>query len=207
VPRQYQLAVTGGNWWRPASLIRKISDRALLPPIAAEESMRGRLLAAILAAATCIGSGCHRGPDTKNDVRKALDQANMQQVAVKVDSDASIVHLQGTVGSLEERSRAQEVADAVVGTTGRVLNEVTVKGINDRRAGDLDAQIQKNLDKMIDDDATLKQRDINFEVTNGMVAITGEVRSAGEKNRVGDITKAAPGVKDVANGLEIHVEP
>ena len=169
--------------------------------------MRGRLLAVIVVAATCIGSGCHRGPDTKNNVRKALDQANMQQVDVKVDNDANIVHLQGTVGSMEERSRAQELADAVVGTTGRVLNEVTVKGVNDRSAGDLDRQIQKTLDTMIDDDPTLKQRDINFEVTNGMVAITGEVRGADEKNRVGDITKAAPGVKDVANGLQIHAEP
>jgi osmotically-inducible protein OsmY len=162
---------------------------------------------ALGVAAACIGSGCHRGPDTKNNVRKALDQANMQQVDVRVDGDANIVHLEGTVGSLEERSRAQEVADAVVGTSGRVLNEVTVKGINDTRAADLDKQIQKTLDAMIDDDPTLKQRDINFEVRNGMVAITGEVRSADEKNRAGEITKAAPGVKDVANGLQIHAQP
>ena len=168
--------------------------------------MRFRLLVAIVVAVACIGSGCHRGPDTKNNVRKALDQANMQQVDVKVDDGANIVHLQGTVGSMEERSRAQEVADAVVGTTGRVLNEVTVKGVNDRSAGDLDKQIQKNLDKMIDDAPTFKQRDINFEVRNGMVAITGEVRTPDEKNRVGEITKAAPGVKDIANGLEIHAD-
>jgi osmotically-inducible protein OsmY len=88
-----------------------------------------------------------------------------------------------------------------------VLNEVTVRGVNDQSAGELDKQIQKNLDKMIDSDPTLKQRDINFEVRNGMVAITGEVRSADEKNRVGELTKAAPGVKDIANGLQIHSEP
>jgi osmotically-inducible protein OsmY len=50
----------------------------------------------------------------------------------------------------------------------------------------------------------LKERDINFEVHNGMVAIKGEVRSADEKNRVGQMVAAAPGVKDVANGLEIR---
>jgi osmotically-inducible protein OsmY len=37
-----------------------------------------------------------------------------------------------------------------------------------------------------------------------MVAIKGTVRSADEKNRVGDMTKVAPGVKDVANGLKIE---
>ena len=169
--------------------------------------MRAGLLVTIVVTAACVGSGCHRGPDTKNNVRKALEQANMQQVDVKVDKGANIVHLQGMVGSMDERTRAQEVADAVVGTTGRVLNEVTVKGVNDKSAGDLDKEIQKNLDKTIDNDPTLKQRDINFEVKNGMVAITGEVRSATEKNRVGDITKAAPGVKEIANGLQINSEP
>ena len=98
----------------------------------------------------------------------------MQQVDVKVDDDEHIVHLKGVVGSMAERSRAEEVADAVVGTTGRVLNELTVKGLNDTTAGDLDGDIQENLDKMIDNDPTLKQRDINFEVVNGMVTIKGD---------------------------------
>jgi hypothetical protein len=38
-------------------------------------------------AAGYISSGCHRGPDTGNNVRKALDQANMQRVSVKVDGE------------------------------------------------------------------------------------------------------------------------
>ena len=155
--------------------------------------------------AMCLGFACHRAPDTEDTLRKALDQSNMHQVDVKVDTDEHIVHLKGVVGSMTERSRAEEVAGAVVGTSGRVLNELTVKGLNDTTADDLDGDIRKNLDRIIDNDPTFKQRDINFEVTNGMVAIKGEVRSVDEKNRVGDMTKAAPGVKDVANGL--HIEP
>jgi osmotically-inducible protein OsmY len=155
-------------------------------------------------AAVCLGFACHRAPDTEDTLRKALDQANMPQLFVKVDTDEHIVHLKGVVGSMTERSRAEEVAGAVVGTSGRVLNELTVKGLNDTTADDLDGDIRKNLDRMIDNDPTFKQRDINVEVTNGMVAIKGEVRSADEKNRVGDMVKAAPGVKDVANGLHIE---
>jgi len=164
--------------------------------------MKLRIYAAIAAAS--LGVACHRAPDTENTVRKALNQANMQQVDVKVDDDEHIVHLKGTVGSLAERSRAEEVAGAIVGTSGRVLNELTVKGLNDTTADDLDGDIRKHLDRMIDNDPTLKQRDINFEVTNGMVAIKGDVRNADEKNRVGEMTKAAPGVKEVANGLHIE---
>jgi len=168
--------------------------------------MRLNQIAVVVAMTLCAGYGCSRGPDTKGDVRKALDQANMPRVEVKVDTDEHIVHLQGVVGSLAERSRAQEVADAVVGTSGRVLNELTVKGLNDTTAGDLDNDVRKGLDKMVDNDPTLKQRDINFDVVNGMVTIKGSVRNADEKNRVGDMTKAAPGVKDVANGLQIDAE-
>lgn len=163
-----------------------------------------RLTQIAVMVALFAAYGCQRGPDTKGDVRKALDQANMQHVELKVDSDEHIVHLQGVVGSMAERTRAQEVADAVVGTSGRVLNELTVKGVNDETAGDLDGDIRKNLDKMIDNDPTLKERNIDFAVVNGMVTIKGDVRSVDEKNRVGDMTKAAAGVKDVANGLRIE---
>jgi len=166
--------------------------------------MNGWLVA--LAVAASAGTGCHRGPDVEGNVRKALDQANMQEVTVKVDGESSIVHLKGTVGSMAVRSRAEEVADAVVGTSGRVLNELTVKGLNDTTADDLDGQIRRGLDKMIDNDPALNQRDINFEVANGMVTVNGEVRTVDEKNRVGEMTKAAPGVKDVANGLQIKPE-
>jgi osmotically-inducible protein OsmY len=166
--------------------------------------MNGWLVALVVAA--CAGTGCHRGPDVEGNVRKALDQANMQEVAVKVDGESSIVHLKGTVGSMAVRSRAQEVADAVVGTSGRVLNELTVKGLNDTTADDLDGQIRRGLDKMIDNDPALNQRDVSFEVANGMVTVNGEVRTVDEKNRVGEMTKAAPGVKDVANGLQIKPE-
>ena len=164
--------------------------------------MKFKVCVAIVVA--CLGAACHRAPDTEDTLRKALDQANMQQVEVKVDNDERIVHLKGAVGSMAERSRAEEVADAVVGTSGRVLNELTVKGLNDTTADDLDGDIRKNLDRMIDNDPTLKQRDVNFEVTNGMVAIKGTVWSVDEKNRVGEMTKAAAGVKDLANGLQIE---
>ncbi len=121
--------------------------------------MRLSQIAVLVTTAVCATYGCQRGPDTKGNVRKALDQANMPAVDVKVDTDEHIVHLKGIVGSLAERSRAQEVADAVVGTSGRVLNELTVKGVNDTTAGDLDGDIRKNLDKMIDREEPRRRHD------------------------------------------------
>jgi osmotically-inducible protein OsmY len=57
---------------------------------------------------------------------------------------------------------------------------------------------------MVDDDQVLSDRDINFEVTNGVVTIKGEVRTAAEKTKATEIARAAPGVKDLANALEIR---
>ncbi len=165
-----------------------------------------RRLAWTAAVIVALAVGCNRTPDTENNVRQALDQANMQTVEVAVDNDEQIVHLTGVVASMADRTRAEELATAAVGTTGQVLNEVLVAGLNDRTAGDLDGRIHDALDDMVDADPVLKERDVNFEVHNGMVAIKGEVRTAAEKNRVGQIATAAPGVKGVANGLEIKPE-
>jgi hyperosmotically inducible periplasmic protein len=159
----------------------------------------------VLVAVAAVGIGCGRGPDTEENVRKALDQANMQAVQVDVDDNANIVHLKGTVETIGDRTRAEEVASATVGTTGRVLNELTVKGLNDQTAGDLDDEVLDALKRTVDNDPVLKERDIDFRVSNGMVTITGEVASADEKTRVEQLAKAAPGVKDVANGLEIKL--
>jgi hyperosmotically inducible protein len=165
--------------------------------------MRGRHAVGIVVLFALV-TACDRQPDTEETVRRALEQANMHAVDVAVDEEAKIVHLQGTVGTLADRTRAEEIASAAVGTAGQVLNELTVEALNKRTADDFDGQIADRLDEMVDADDVLKERDINFSVSNGMVAITGEVRTSAEKQRVEELSRAAPGVKDVANGLAIR---
>jgi hyperosmotically inducible periplasmic protein len=168
--------------------------------------MKGAPFSSAVLVTCLLAAACGGRQQTKEDVTKALQQANLPHVAVDVDHDAQIVHLKGTVGTMSDRTRAEEVAAAAVGTTGRVLNELTVEGLNTDTADDFDDDIRDTLDRMLDNDSVLKERDVNFEVANGVVTITGEVRSAQEKNRVSQIVKAAPGVKDFANALEIHPE-
>ena len=57
---------------------------------------------------------------------------------------------------------------------------------------------------MLDADPVLRERDVNLEVANSMVAITGEVRTPAEKAKGGQMVKAAPGVKGVANSLQVR---
>jgi osmotically-inducible protein OsmY len=148
--------------------------------------------------------GCNREPDVKERVSESLEQANIKDVNVDWDNDGKIVHLKGEVASSAERQRAEQIAGAAVGTSGTVLNELTVDGMNDDTADDLDGQIRDRLADMIDRDQTLTDRDIDFDVNNGVVTVKGNVRTAAEKNRVSELVKSAPGVKDFANALEIE---
>jgi len=161
-----------------------------------------RTLIIAIAAAVQL-SGCNRGPDPSDGAKKALKDANLTQVTVDWDGDARVAHLKGTVDTPTDRQRAEDVASAAVGTTGKVLNEITIKGLNDKTAGDFDRQIERTLKKMINDDAVLRDRDIDFDVNNGAVTIKGSVQTAAEKNKVTELVQAAPGVKQMANALEI----
>lgn len=158
----------------------------------------------VLALTLALAAGaCSSDRDPSDQVSKALKDAKLEDVKVDWDKDAHIAHLKGTVDQPTDKQRAQEVASAAVGTTGRVLNEVTVKGINEKSAADMDSDIHDHLKDAIKADQVLRDRDIDFDVNNGVVTVKGEVRTAAEKTKVSDIVRGAPGVKDMANALEI----
>ncbi|MGE3955763.1 MAG: BON domain-containing protein [Vicinamibacterales bacterium] len=153
-----------------------------------------------LAAGACSDNNV---PDPSDRTEQALKDANIPDVNVDWDEDARVAHLTGTVDSARERERAAQVAETAVGTSGRVLNELTINEVNETTADDMDGRIRSDLGDMIDRDQVLRDRDINFDVSNGVVTVKGEVRTTAEKNKVSDLVKAAPGVKDFANALEI----
>ncbi|MBI4263408.1 MAG: BON domain-containing protein [Acidobacteria bacterium] len=150
--------------------------------------------------------GCGR-PSTEDNVREALDEADIRSVDVAVDEDANVVHLSGTVETLADRTRAEEIAAATVGTSGRVLNDVTVETLEEAPPEDPDQAVARAIDRLIDEDPVLRERDVNIAVTQGRVTVTGEVRSAAEKARADRIVSSAPGVAAVANELRVRGEP
>lgn len=166
---------------------------------------RAFAVATLLVAAPMV-TACNNQPDVEEQVSRSLEQNNLDNVRVEWDDEAKIAHLRGSVDSSADRQRAEEIANTAVGTSGTVLNELTVEGMNEEAADDMDGQIRDRLSEMIDNDATLKDRDIDFDVNNGVVTVKGEVRSAAEKQKVDQMVKAAPGVKDFENALEVRAE-
>jgi hyperosmotically inducible protein len=157
------------------------------------------------AIAIFLVGACSRTPEAEENVRKALDEADIEEVEVYVDEEATVVHLAGTVETLADRTRAGEIAAATVGTTGRVINELTVQAL-EVPPDDPDEQLTSALDRLIDKDATLRERDVNVHVDDGRVTVTGEVRTAAEKERVSSLIKGAAGVIAIDNQLQLHTE-
>jgi hyperosmotically inducible protein len=156
-----------------------------------------------LSLALVSAEACNRGPDPSDKVSRAMKDANLGDVKVDWDKEAHVAHLKGSVDQPTDRQRAEEVATAAVGSTGRVLNEVTIKGVNDKTANDFDSDIRKHVQDAVNSDPMLRDRDIDVDVNNGVVTVKGEVRSAAEKAKVTEIVRATPGVKNMANALEI----
>jgi len=159
--------------------------------------------AAAVAFAAVLAVGCNHAASPTDHVNRALREAHLNDVKVDWDKDAHIAHLQGTVDSAPDKRRAEKVAAAAVGTSGRVLNELTIRGVNDKSAGALDDDIKSNLKNTFKDDATLEHRDIDIEVHNGVVTLKGQVQSAAEKHHASELVRGAPGVKQMANAIEI----
>jgi osmotically-inducible protein OsmY len=67
-----------------------------------------------------------------------------------------------------------------------------------------DETIESNVEKALEKDAVLAPRDIDVESKNGVVTLTGKVRTAADKERAGSVARVT-GVNRVVN--EIKVDP
>ena len=161
-------------------------------------------LAAILAAGPMI-SACQntaKAPDYESRVQDQLKTADIKDVNANWKKDENALHLTGEVKNPTDKQRAEELANQVVGTSGRVVNEVRVSGDN---SDDVDSRIEKSLDKMFkeDDQWDRDTTDLTFHSKAGVVTVTGDAGSQAIKDRVSERVKSVDGVKDVVNDLQI----
>jgi len=164
----------------------------------------GRYLSvAMLCAGLSLAAACSERNTTGERVDRALKDANVQNVNVDYDRNANVVHLKGKVDTTYDRERADQIANSVVGTSGKVLNEITVEGVDERTADEMDGEIRSRLNDAVKADTTLSGNDIDFDVNNGVVTVTGEVSSLPQKQRVTELIKGTTGVKDFANELTV----
>jgi hyperosmotically inducible protein len=161
-------------------------------------------------ALTFIGLlvGCEtmatQSPDVAGSIRKSLDQAGLKDVSVSQNRDKGVVTLGGHVAADADKSQAESVAKAIA--AGQVVaNQIVVTPPGSESAAramnsDLDTGIEKNLDAALIQNGL--QKNVKYDVKNGVVTLTGEVSSQSVRSQAEQIASSVPNVKQVVNELQ-----
>lgn len=158
-----------------------------------------------------IGSfaGCShtatKSPDVSDNIRKSLDQASLNDVKVSQDRDLGVVTLSGDVRSDADKARAESIAKQVAGNQV-VSNQIAVRpegAESDAKKidSDLDKAIEKNLDAVLV--AHKLNKDVSYDVKNGVVTLKGDVRSRAARAQVEKLANTVPNVKQVVNEVQV----
>lgn len=164
------------------------------------------LLALFVFGAFVGCSTSTKSPDVTGAIRKSLDQAGLKNVSVTQDREKGVVTLSGNVADGADKAKAETLAKSVAGDQV-VANQIVVtppgaeseaKTVN----ADVDAGIKKNLDAALTSARVRKH--VDFDVNNGVVTLTGRVRSARERARIEKAASSVPNVKQVVNELKVQ---
>ena len=164
-------------------------------------------LLTLLAVGSLLGcSGASRKSiDVSDSIRTALDQAGLKAVSVMQDRDKGVVTLGGNVATEDARAQAESIAKSIA--TGQVVaNQIAVvppgaESETKTMNSDLDAGIDKNLDAALIQNKLRKG--VEYDVSNGVVTLTGEVNSQSKRVRVEQVASSVPNVRQVVNELQV----
>ena len=143
----------------------------------------------------------------KDAVKQALQQAEFQDVTVDEDRDKNTITLGGKVHSENARMQADEVAKAAAGNR-TIANEISVQPVGAESeakdiASDLDGAIEKNYKAALTAKGLDKQH-IRFEAKNGVLTLTGKVKTPSERRQAEQLAQATPNVRQVLNQIDVN---
>ncbi len=158
-----------------------------------------------LALAGLAACSAPKSPDVTGPIHQSLNQAGLNAVSVSQDREKGVVTLNGNVPADADKARAESIAKSIAG--GQVVadqiavippgNESDAKTVN----SDLDDAIGKNLHAALIQN-NLKDS-VKYDVKNGVVTLTGEVRSDATRSRAAKVAAGVPNVTQVVNELQV----
>src|SRR4029077_4368623 len=163
----------------------------------------------ILMAGGYVVAGCSgtatQAPDVADGIRKSLDQPPFKDVSVSQDRDKGVVTLNGHVASDADTSQADSIARSMAGTQV-VADQIAVLPPAEESAAktvnaDLDGGIKKNLDAALV--MNKMNNDVKYSVKNGVVTLTGNVRSESARSRAESVASRVPNVLQVVNEVQV----
>ena len=160
--------------------------------------------ALLMVALAGCSSSATKSPDVADSIRKSLDGANLKDVSVSQDREKGVVTLGGHVAGDADKSQAESIAKSVAGSQV-VANQIAVipPGATEAKKvnSDLDAGIEKNVDAALIQNRLKKG--VKYEVKNGVVTLSGEVRSEALRAQAQSVAAAVPNVQQVVNELQV----
>lgn len=166
--------------------------------------MRNWIAAGVVMVAVSA-TGCERQPDVEDMAEGALQSVALdEKVNAEFDEAAGVVRLSGTVDSADQRSRAADAVRASIGAHAQVANEIVVEGAHEKAADDLDGGIEERFETLMEETKDLDGRDVDLRVENGVVTLSGAVRTDAERTKVEGLARSIPGVNQVINGITVE---
>ncbi|MBV9342411.1 MAG: BON domain-containing protein [Acidobacteria bacterium] len=173
--------------------------------------MKRKLVGAVCLVAlllTVSSFGQHVGRHSEADnVKKALEQADLKDVNVSDDVDKNTITLRGTLHSEDAKQRAGSIARSAA--ANRVIaNEISVQPVGSESraravASNLDDGIENNYKAALIS-KRLDSLSIHYKAKNGVLVLTGQVKNAEQRQTAAQLASKVPNVRQVVNQLEVH---
>ena len=144
------------------------------------------------------GIGARTDADIARGVRDALEwDAFVPDEKITSTVSLGIVTLEGAVQTWSQRADAERVVRGLTGVRG-VINQITVaaKAVDTTR-------LKTDIEEALERQAEREARRIGISIKDGVVMLTGRVRSWVEKDTIDRVVGFAPGVRRVDDRLVV----
>jgi osmotically-inducible protein OsmY len=166
------------------------------------------LAIAALMSATLLGTACNKAnANYRDQVKTALEQADLKNVTVSEDATKNTITLGGTLHSDDAKNRAGSIAQANAGSR-IIANEISVEPVGNegearKMESSLDDGIENNFKAVLISKGLDKQH-IRYDAKNGVLTLKGSVKSPSQRQEAQELAKNTPNVQQVVNEIQVQ---
>lgn len=139
------------------------------------------------------------------DITRAIEEEliideSVSPHLIDVNTEEGIVTLTGSVATILEKDRAQNIAESIRGVKA-VINSLQVRAIQRD-----DEEIRRDIKNALALDPAADTYEIDVEVSNGVVTLSGAVESWAERRLSETVAKGVKGVERIINTISIEYQ-
>jgi hyperosmotically inducible protein len=178
--------------------------------IVSGENMKLTLIALVTLLALISSMACsqrHDNASYEDSVKKALEQADLEDVTVSEDREKNTITLSGKLHSEDAKQQAAQIAQSVAGNR-IVVNQISVEPVGNEAAA---KRIESNVDDGIENNYKaaliskgLDKEHIRFNAKNGVLVLKGSVKNPTQRKEAEQVAENVPNVAQVVNEIQVR---